>query len=108
MPKIDFHQLAREGRLNTLDPELLTEENLFAENHVGDTVLDEAIFTDILNQQNNLYQIPYPILLKNKEICLEEISEERYKLNLQKSKEIHIKKLKEKIPETLKTKNYGK
>jgi ankyrin repeat protein len=54
---IDFHQLAKEGKLNTLDPSLLTQENLTVKNNdKGNneiTPLHWAAYCGYLNQIPN-------------------------------------------------------
>jgi ankyrin repeat protein len=54
--EIDFHELAKEGKLNTIDPNLLTEENL--------TTIDSYGYTPIhwAAQRKFLHQIPTEIL----------------------------------------------
>jgi hypothetical protein len=48
--KILFHQLARNGILNTIDPSELTQENLLIENDCRDTVFHTAARNGHLNQ----------------------------------------------------------
>ncbi len=92
---MDFHQLAREGKLGTIYPSLLTQENLTKQNNEGWTPLHWAVLnghlnqipTDLLTQENltiknnvgyttlhhaavkqQLNLIPYPILKQNFEL----------------------------------------
>jgi hypothetical protein len=56
---LNFHQLAKDGKLNTVDLGLLTQENLLIKSADGNTPLNWAATTGHLNQ------IPYPILKRN-------------------------------------------
>jgi hypothetical protein len=47
---LDFHELAKEGKLNTIDPALLTIENLTSEDYFGKTVMHIAGEHGNLNQ----------------------------------------------------------
>ncbi len=52
----DFHQLATDGKLNTIDPNLLTQENLTLQDNCGNTPLHYATLN------GHLEQIPNPLL----------------------------------------------
>jgi ankyrin repeat protein len=52
MKKINFHKLAKESKLDTIDPSLLTQENLTLKDKNGVTPLHYAA------RHKNLNQIP--------------------------------------------------
>jgi ankyrin repeat protein len=93
-----LHKAALQGYLHQI-PELLTEDNLLTKDNCDNTPLEGAA------KYNFLDQIPYTILLKNKKLCLGNTSEENYERALQETKKVFIKKLKEKIPQIINTKN---
>jgi hypothetical protein len=128
--KIDFHQLARNGELNTLDPQLLTAENLTVEKREKFTPFQFAIQNGHLSQipknllthknlteknevgitplewavvHNQLPQIPYPILLKNKELCLIRTNIQDYEKALITTKTTFKQEISRKINKTTKT-----
>jgi hypothetical protein len=94
--KIDFQTLARTGKLNTIDPQLLTEENLTTKNIYGATALHWAAYS------RNLHQIPKTVITEktlliknNKNVTV--IQETTQSGNLDQLSYLHIVKFKEQI-----------
>jgi hypothetical protein len=96
--EINFQELARTGKLNTIDPSLLTENNILIVNSNGITPLYLALHNDYLDQ------IPYLTLLKLKNECLKIIDIKLYTDTLTITKKTYTKELIQKIPQKLKTK----
>jgi hypothetical protein len=121
---LQFEELAKTGKLYTLDPKLLTEENLLKKNKSGETPLHlaamegflEQIPEEILTEENlrlndhdgwcplfwagdrdQLNWIPYPILIKHKKFLLETLKPEDLEKDLKISKRKFTEKLKAKI-----------
>jgi hypothetical protein len=99
---LNFHELALNGKLNTIDPKLLTLENLLKRDNNGNTPIRKAAYT------GNLYQIPYPILIKIDKKEMGAIPHITYLTGIQKSKEIYRNKLTKEIPQVLKSKTHAK
>jgi hypothetical protein len=124
---IDFYELAKHKKLNTIDPKLLTETNVLQIDEMGDMPLHYAavygslnqIPQEILTEKNlletdadhhnsfahaaqtkNLNQIPYIILLKCKNECLRHTTTELYEKALTEAKETYKKELILKIKKT--------
>jgi hypothetical protein len=96
----NFHKLALHGKLDTIDPKLLTMENLLdTKEHTNSPI-------KLANFNGKLHKIPYPILIKIAKKECGTIAEADYQIALKKSKEIYRKKLTKEIPQALKNKSY--